>query len=66
MVAIGDYGKDFKLRDLFENVSFLRGKGVFDTILRGLTNSQAQTVDNNVVSDVRNTRRLLKYLLENF
>ena len=45
-------GIDFELRDLFESVTMLRGKGVFDYILRGIANQPAQTVDNSVVSDV--------------
>ena len=45
-------GIDFELKDLFESVAFLRGKGVFDYLLRGIANQAAQVADNSVVTDV--------------
>ena len=43
---------DFELRDLFEDVTLLRRKGLIDHVLRGISNQPAQVVDNSVVSDV--------------
>ena len=45
-------GIEFELKNLFESVAFLRAKGVFDYLLRGITNQHAQAVDNSVVTDV--------------
>ena len=55
MVSIKDenaLSADFELRDLFEDVTLLRRKGVVDQIWRGISNQPAQVVDNSVVSDV--------------
>ena len=41
-----------ELRDLFEDVTLLRRKGVIDHVWRGISNQPAQVVDNSVVSDV--------------
>ena len=43
---------DYELRELFEDVTLLRRKGVVDQIWRGISNQPAQVVDNSVVSDV--------------
>ena len=55
MVSIKDenaLSADFELRDLFEDVTLLRRKGMIDHVWRGISNQPAQVVDNSVVSDV--------------